>query len=320
MNKSSYLVYSTLISFLSASIWWELIRYHIRMAFATGVLVSALFLMYSIPKYYYTKIFCFLLLCSCFFLIPGLSIDADTVSAWIHTAPKILFLPFVCMGLFVYILIRGDYKLLKITLIVASVFICYVAIKTILGETNASRVFLANAQSFEALEQAIENIEEGVMGYAQIHAIPFIAIGIVCVVKAGNYIYKFLGVIIGGLCACALIKSGYTTATICTGVGVVLSCISMRRRGLTIALFLFVSIFMYCLVISGGLLTILESIAPNLDQNSNLVSKIREFAAMQTTVNGSDYWNVRSDKYELSWEHFISNPFWGAGHGEQGGH
>ena len=57
-----------------------------------------------------------------------------------------------------------------------------------------------------------------------------------------------------------------------------------------------------------------------LDNESNLVGKINEFAAICTTVSGSAYWNMRSELYRISRDAFCAHPIFGAGTEFVGGH
>ena len=318
-RKPPYLFFSAVILMLTASIWWELLRFYIRMVFAGSLLLSFIFIGIYFSRIYRTKHFPLMIVAVTLFIMPGLELSGYSLGLLIHSAPAQLILPFVAVGLLAYVLVKGDIKLLRIVLIVAGIFVLYTAFKTMRAEVNASRTFFANAASMDALMQAKENIDEGLMGYAQIHSIPFVVVGLVCIIRRAQKIwFKVVSVILSFVCLYALIKSGYTTATMCTGLAIVLSCISAKKKAISVALVVIGCVGFYFVVRSGLLLAILEAIAPVLDQKSNLVAKINDFAAIQTSVAGSAYWNVRTELYRLSWNAFCLHPIFGAG-AESGG-
>ena len=322
MKKIPYLLFSFVFLALTTSIWWEMIRFKVRMAFAAGIFCVFVFLMLYFARYFRTKYFWMLLLTSICFLIPGLEVSGSNFSTWIHSAPADLYLPFVCAGLLAYILINRDRKLLYVVLVIAFLFIIYTAYKTTLADTNASRHFAGNAQTINDLYIVAQNLEESVMGYAHIHALPFVMVGLICVFRRGDKIWmKIAAVPVAFVCLYALIKSGYTTATICMGLTIVVSCINAKNRMISLIFLALAFVVFVILVKTGIFLNILEvTVKPLLDPRSNLASKIDEFAAMQTTVNGSEYWNGRSYLYVWSFETFLSHPIFGAGKGSAGGH
>lgn len=321
MKKAPLFIFTMLVFMLTMSVWWDYARYRIPMFFAGSIFFALAFLAIWLARYYETKYFFLLMLSVFLWLFPALEMSEETLSTWMHEVPQAVFLPFVGAGLFAYILIMCDYKLLKIVLVISAIFILYTALKTSAAEVNSARTFFGNARTVENVAKAIENLEENVMGYAHVHSIPFIVAGVVCIFKRADRIYvKLFAAAFGLICIYALLKSGYTTATMATGLVFAMSATSARKRVIQILTVLLGIILFAIMVRTGMLLSILEGIEPLLPHNTALIDKIHEFAAIQTTVNGSEYWKVRSFLYQLSWEAFCEHPVFGSGIGHGGGH
>ena len=320
MKKQLYVWFTTIILLLTASIWWEYFRLRIPKVFAMSLFLVLLFLYRRFSRYFVTKYFLMTLVASGVFVIAAMNSLSGLFATWSVIVPQTLLLPFACAGIFAYVLVKSDYKLLKIVLVLTVAFVVYTAIKTSAAEVNSARVFIGNALTQEMTFKAQENLENTLMGYAQIHSIPLIMVGVVCMFKKSEVIWiKYLVAFVGVVCLYALVKSGYAAATLATGLAVLMALISLKRRGISLFLMILGIVVVGVMVQSGFLLFVLEGIKPMLPDDSALVSKINGFADIQTTANGSEYWNGRFFLYQLSWECFMKNPILGAGWGKGGG-
>lgn len=318
--KARYVSFFLVTALLGCAVWSEFLRFRIRMLLFAGLLLSIIYLSINLPRWVLRYLF-FAFCLVAVFCLGGLNLSATALANQIHVLPTYIFLPLVCSGILACILTKGDYKLVWLVLGFSFVVILYSSIKTIVAPVNASRVFLGNARNDEMLMIALDNLNGGVLGYAQIHGLPFVVCALIYIVKYARNVWLRIASGILGICAAlAMYRSGYTAAMLCLLLVGIVSSVSVKNRKITIAGLCLMAVGFWGAVESGLLLSALETILPHMDASNSIGYKIKEFADYQTSVNGSAYWNVRSSAYAENWRLILQSPLYGHGEGVGPGH
>lgn len=232
---------------------------------------------------------------------------------------------FLSIAVIFAIVAYADYKQFRKFVVAMLIMTFPFLLITIAADVGTSRTQMAVAVQIS--EQAVQEAEEinrsGAMMYGAIHSIMFIAVA--SVMQARHLLSKrdkVFAALFAAIVLLTIVRSGFGYATYITILLVVLSLAGAKRLSMVIIGLGISAIIFLVLWKSGVLVAILEAIQQGFGYQNAIGSKAEEMAAILggRVQEATDFYG-RLDIYDMSWQGFLSHPFWGAdGQTRLGGH
>jgi O-antigen ligase/polysaccharide polymerase Wzy-like membrane protein len=249
-----------------------------------------------------------------YFLVIAFSILFDSNWDYIAWAVKDFLLPITFLCIINTLLYNHDIVGLKIITTIGLVIIfiltiCTLVILTYNPSAIRDSVLITDNQLFN----------KGLVDYSLVHGLPFLFPLIIYNLKKKRKLYKLFPLAFIVVTYFMLLFSGFTAAIIAGTFSIVFAFFIFKSMKKNIILCVFLILFLVFFLNDYIIQSVLSSIEPLFTNTPYVYTRISDLQDSINSGYAEGHVNIRFERYNIAWDAFINNPFFGNFQGT-GGH